>query len=77
MVVNPFFEKTVRIQTDNEHRVIDTGPYAHASPWLRGFLGLDTVYTASSVVRLVFRTGDIQSASIQRPIRSTAAVSIT
>jgi protein-S-isoprenylcysteine O-methyltransferase Ste14 len=28
MIVNPFFEKTVRIQTDNEHRVIDTGPYA-------------------------------------------------
>ncbi|MGD8764215.1 MAG: isoprenylcysteine carboxylmethyltransferase family protein [Desulfobacteraceae bacterium] len=28
MVVNPFFEKTVRIQTDHGHRVIDTGPYA-------------------------------------------------
>jgi len=25
--VNPFFEKTVRIQTENEHRVIDHGPY--------------------------------------------------
>jgi hypothetical protein len=25
MVVNPFFEKTVRIQTDRGHRVIDTG----------------------------------------------------
>ena len=29
MVVNPFFEKTVRIQTDQGHRVIDTGPYAY------------------------------------------------
>ena len=28
MVVNPFFEKTVRIQTDHGHRVVDTGPYA-------------------------------------------------
>ena len=27
MVVNPFFEKTVRIQSDRGHRVIDAGPY--------------------------------------------------
>ena len=27
MAVNTHFEKTVRIQTDREHRVIDTGPY--------------------------------------------------
>ncbi len=27
-IVNPFLEKTVRIQTDNQHRVIETGPYA-------------------------------------------------
>jgi protein-S-isoprenylcysteine O-methyltransferase Ste14 len=27
-VVNPFLEKTVRIQTDNEHCVVQTGPYA-------------------------------------------------
>jgi protein-S-isoprenylcysteine O-methyltransferase Ste14 len=26
--VNKFFERTVRIQTDRGHRVIDTGPYA-------------------------------------------------
>jgi len=26
--VNPFFETTVRHQTDREHRVIDSGPYA-------------------------------------------------
>jgi protein-S-isoprenylcysteine O-methyltransferase Ste14 len=28
MGANPFFEKTVRIQKDRGHRVIDTGPYA-------------------------------------------------
>ena len=28
MVVNPHFEKTVRIQIDRDHRVIDSGPYA-------------------------------------------------
>jgi protein-S-isoprenylcysteine O-methyltransferase Ste14 len=27
MEVNPFFEKTVRIQNDRGHRVIDSGPY--------------------------------------------------
>jgi protein-S-isoprenylcysteine O-methyltransferase Ste14 len=34
---NPFFEKTVRIQTDRGHRVIDTGPYR----WVRhpGYVG--------------------------------------
>jgi protein-S-isoprenylcysteine O-methyltransferase Ste14 len=37
MVVNPFFEKTVRIQTNHGHRVIDQGPYA----WIRhpGYVG--------------------------------------
>jgi len=40
MVVNPFFEKTVRIQYDHEHRVIDTGPYAYVRhPGYVGFLG--------------------------------------
>lgn len=40
MVVNPFFEKTVRIQTDRGHRVIDTGPYAYVRhPGYLGFLG--------------------------------------
>lgn len=28
MTENPFFEKTVRIQSELDHRVIDTGPYA-------------------------------------------------
>jgi protein-S-isoprenylcysteine O-methyltransferase Ste14 len=40
MVVNPFFEKTVRIQTDRGHRVIDTGPYAYLRhPGYVGFMG--------------------------------------
>jgi protein-S-isoprenylcysteine O-methyltransferase Ste14 len=29
MAVNPFFEKTVRIQTERGHRVVDAGPYAY------------------------------------------------
>lgn len=41
MVVNPFFEKTVRIQTDHDHRVIDTGPYAFVRhPGYAGFAGV-------------------------------------
>jgi protein-S-isoprenylcysteine O-methyltransferase Ste14 len=40
MFVNPFFEKTVRIQTDRGHRVIDTGPYRLVRhPGYVGFLG--------------------------------------
>jgi protein-S-isoprenylcysteine O-methyltransferase Ste14 len=40
MVVNPFFEKAVRIQTDHGHRVIDTGPYAYMRhPGYVGFAG--------------------------------------
>ena len=40
MVVNPFFEKTVRIQTDHGHRVIDTGPYAYVRhPGYVGIVG--------------------------------------
>ncbi len=40
MIVNPFFEKTVRIQTDRRHRVIDTGPYAYVRhPGYLGFIG--------------------------------------
>lgn len=38
MVVNPFFEKTVRIQTDHGHRVIDSGPYAYVRH--PGYVGL-------------------------------------
>jgi protein-S-isoprenylcysteine O-methyltransferase Ste14 len=40
MVVNPYFEKTVRIQTDHGHRVVDTGPYAYIRhPGYVGFAG--------------------------------------
>ncbi|MHC4959204.1 MAG: methyltransferase family protein [Planctomycetota bacterium] len=40
MTINPFFEKTVRIQTDRGHRVIDTGPYAYVRhPGYVGFSG--------------------------------------
>ena len=40
MIVNPFFEKTVRIQTEHGHHVIDTGPYAYVRhPGYVGFLG--------------------------------------
>ncbi len=40
MGVNPFFEKTVRIQKDRGHRVIDTGPYGFVRhPGYVGFFG--------------------------------------
>jgi protein-S-isoprenylcysteine O-methyltransferase Ste14 len=40
MGVNPFFEKTVRIQTERGHRVIDTGPYRFVRhPGYLGFFG--------------------------------------
>ena len=40
MGVNPFFETTVRIQTERGHRVIDTGPYRFVRhPGYSGFLG--------------------------------------
>lgn len=40
MGVNPFFEKTVRIQSERGHLVIDTGPYAYIRhPGYLGFFG--------------------------------------
>ena len=40
MGVNPFFEKTVRIQHEREQRVIDSGPYAFIRhPGYLGFFG--------------------------------------
>ncbi len=40
MVVNPFFERTVRIQTEHGHYVIDTGPYAYVRhPGYAGLTG--------------------------------------
>lgn len=52
MVVNPFFEKTVRIQSDRGQRVIDTGPYALVRhPGYVGFIGwiLGTPFLLASV----------------------------
>ena len=40
MGVNPFFEKTVRIQTERGHRVVDAGPYqVIRHPGYVGFFG--------------------------------------
>jgi protein-S-isoprenylcysteine O-methyltransferase Ste14 len=40
MGVNPFFEKTVRIQLERGHRVVDAGPYAYVRhPGYLGFFG--------------------------------------
>ena len=69
MGVNPFFEKTVRIQSERGHRVIDTGPYAFVRhPGYLGFFGwclsapfllgswFALVPAALSVVALIVRT---------------------
>jgi len=69
MVVNPFFEKTVRIQTEQGHRVIDTGPYAYVRhPGYAGFVGWilstplllgsawSTIPALLAVVGLIIRT---------------------
>ena len=69
MVVNPHFEKTVRIQTEDGHRVIEAGPYAYMRhPGYVGFAGwmLSTPLLLSSmwafipaiftVIGLVIRT---------------------
>lgn len=69
MVVNPFFEKTVRIQTDQDHQVISAGPYAYIRhPGYVGFsswflstpllLSSDWAFipAALSVIGLVIRT---------------------
>lgn len=40
MAENPFFEKTVRIQSEYGHRVIDSGPYRHVRhPGYSGVIG--------------------------------------
>lgn len=70
MGVNPYFEKTVRIQTERGHHVIDTGPYALIRhPGYLGFFGwaLSTplllgswwalVPALLSIASLVVRTG--------------------
>ena len=84
MVVNPFFEKTVRIQTDHGHRVIDTGPYAYIRhPGYVGFAGwiLSTplllastwafVPALISVILLVIRTA-LEDRTLQSELPSYA-----
>lgn len=69
MVVNPFFEKTVRIQTEHGHHVVDSGPYAYmrhpgyvgfsawilSTPLLLGSAG-SFIPASIAVVLLVVRT---------------------
>jgi len=39
MIVNPFFEKTVRIQSEHGHQVVDSGPYRYVRhPGYVGFV---------------------------------------
>jgi len=45
--VNKFFEKTVRIQTDRGHKVIDTGPYAIVRH--PGYVGFMLVFVGSAL----------------------------
>jgi protein-S-isoprenylcysteine O-methyltransferase Ste14 len=45
MTVNPFFEKTVRIQTEHDHHVIDTGPYAYVRH--PGYVGFNAILIAT------------------------------
>ncbi len=69
MLVNPHFEVTVRIQTDRDHRVVSTGPYAFvrhpgyvgASLWALGsplIVGsaFGLIPAGLAVAVLVFRT---------------------
>lgn len=53
MAVNPHFEKTVRIQTDRGHRVIDRGPYRVVRH--PGYLG--TILGFCLAAPLVLRSG--------------------
>ena len=87
MGVNPFFEKTVRIQPERGHRVIDTGPYT----WIRhpGYLGFSGwclsaplllgswwafVPAILSVVGLVIRTA-LEDRTLRRELDGYAAYS--
>ena len=50
MLVNTHFEKTVRIQTDRNHKVIDTGPYRVVRH--PGYLGLIAGFILSAPLLL-------------------------
>ena len=48
MAVNKFFEKTVRIQNDRKHEVIDTGLYAIVRH--PGYVGFALVFTGTALI---------------------------
>ena len=48
MVANPFFEKTVRIQTDHGHHVIDRGPYAYVRH--PGYVGISAILLSTPLL---------------------------
>jgi protein-S-isoprenylcysteine O-methyltransferase Ste14 len=48
MIVNPFFEKTVRIQMDHGHHVIDRGPYAYIRH--PGYAGFSAVFLSTPLL---------------------------
>jgi len=48
MVANPFFEKTVRIQTEHGHHVIDRGPYAYIRH--PGYVGFSVVFLSTPLL---------------------------
>jgi protein-S-isoprenylcysteine O-methyltransferase Ste14 len=48
MTVNPFFEKTVRIQTEHDHHVIDTGPYAYVRH--PGYVGFNVILISTPLL---------------------------
>jgi protein-S-isoprenylcysteine O-methyltransferase Ste14 len=85
MGVNPFFEKTVRIQTERGHRVIDSGPYGFVRH--PGYLGVfgwclsaplllgswwAFVPAMLSVIALVIRTA-LEDRTLRRELTGYAA----
>ena len=48
MIANPFFEKTVRIQREHGHRVIDSGTYAYVRH--PGYVGFSAVCLSTPVL---------------------------
>ena len=48
MIANPFFEKTVRIQREHGHRVIDSGTYAYVRH--PGYVGFSAICLSTPVL---------------------------
>ena len=48
MAVNPHFEKTVRIQADHGHRVVESGPYAYIRH--PGYVGFSAVLVSTPLL---------------------------